>query len=439
MPRRTLLHGPPGPSLRLSLAVVILPMSAARAAAPVPECITAASRSFQSGDFKAVIDQAERCARTGWHPRAHYLAAMAHRALEQDALAVLALRRYLAGDLRDELPRTIAVAKARLAEAQARLIAVTLRLSPAIAAGEQLEVTAERRVGDTVTSLLIVQSSELERHAGELLLQLDAGTWSVTVVRSGHPPVQGSLELVAGGGPQVLSLAPAEVSTAPAQPEVAAPVVPAPAPEREPAPRPASAPTFPRKLWLGSSVTAGGLLVVGGTIPLGLGVRAMSRAGATAPGMCTPGPALASCREAMAAGATLRSAGAGLIGAGVGALASGLTGLAPNPRQRRSAWLVEAAVGGAVTAVGVTMLGLMTPAFNAVNTGNDDPSLHWGDEYTREVVGLSHLHATGAGLTGAGIGLALGAVTGLVVQRRAGRGVTRRARLEPSLGLRLRF
>lgn len=414
-------------TLHCALALVVTGAAPVRAAAPVPDCVTQASATFQRGAFAEVVEQATRCWQDTRHPRAHYLVAMAHLALDQDALAVLALRRYLADDLTDEPTRSVTVAKLRLDEARARIVAVTLQISPPPGTDAVVKITAERPAGERPAMTLTVDAAALETGADGPLLRLDPGAWTLTVRRAGFLPAQQPVELAAGAAPMAVSF------TLTPAPRAPAPVAP---PPSEPPP-----PRFPTRPWLIASGVAGGVMVVAGAPLLAVGTLNSSHALQQAPKDCADGPALDECRKQVARHTGMRGVGAGLLGAGVGALAAGLTGLAPQVRARRIAWAVELGVGLGVAGVGAALVATGLRSFNAINTDNTDPQRRWSDAYAGEVGAQADRHAAGAGLLGAGVGLALGAGAGLLVQRLAGTRADGRARLrlEPAAGLRLRF
>lgn len=402
-------------------ALVLLTSSSAAAAPPLPECVGVATERFQSREFAAAAEAAGQCWQATQHPRAQFLIAMARLAQNHDAQALVALERYLGADLQGEPPRSVATARLKRDEARARTVAVTLQLAPPLAEGEQAEISATR---DDDRSIVV---PPIERDANGPLLRLDAGAWTVTVSRPGFVSATQAVQLAGDARERALEFAMQREQVDEPEPG-------------PPPPPPPPVPKFPRGLWVATTVGNGAVVVISGLVALPVGIVATNRRLQISTEECSPGPALDRCRADFARQTGVRGGGAGALGAGLGLLTSGLTGLAPTARARRIGWGVEFAGGVVATAVGATLLALGLRKFNAVNTNNDDPALYWARPFQVEALGYSTQYTAGAGLLGAGIGLAIGAAAGLLVQSRVdGRGRAARLRLEPATGLRLRF
>ena len=181
-----------------------------------------------------------------------------------------------------------------------------------------------------------------------------------------------------------------------------------------PAPSPAPPPAPPRRVGLtvGLGALAGLALVPGAAL-----VAVGSRRVAARTGACAGDLTDARCVEAgLLAEVQLAGAGGGLLGAGVGLAGAAVTAAFPVARR---VWFGELAGGGALLAIGAGWLAAENVAY--ARTPDDDAL------YLARTGPWLARRTAAAALLGAGIGLALGATTGLVARRRIA--------LRPTLGL----
>lgn len=396
-----------------------LPAAAAAQTAP-PACADAAQSAFNEGQYQGAVLLAEKCWQATLHPRALYLAAMAHLALKHDSQAILALRRYLAGALAGESARSVDVARIRLEQLQARTTPVTLQISPPVARGVQLELGVTREADADPATEFTVDVSTLETGPSGFTLRLEPGAWRLKLSRVGYTPVERAVEVPSSSGEAVVEFAmvleePAPQSPLPPQSE---PAVPAPVQTRSEV-----NPALARGLKIG--LTAGGAGVAAGGVVLAI-VGAVRRKATVS---CDPADVY-SCAAELTGAMRLRSTGASLIGGGLGVMAGGLTWLARDPGTRRKAWFAELGLGGAIVvggAIGLTLGSLQ------LNRASAAPFTSWSEFYDRPgQIG----HTISAGLFGLGVGLIASAGTGMIVQRAArGRwGAASTLRVSPAFG-----
>lgn len=413
----------------LLLAAMTVATSSVHAAPPeaAPPCITQASESFQRGDYVTTVDEARNCWNTSGHPRAHYLEAMGNIALHRDALGLLALERYLGGDLAAESPRSVTVAKLRREEARARTVPVTLNIAPPPGKGVDVKITAVRTAGDSSMTSFTVSNADLEVGADGPLLRLDAGVWKLVLERPGYQAAQEAVELRVGEGPRKLEFAMQLERAAPATPVVAKTPVGA-VGVGEPVDRvdqggfdgKAGVPFAVAKKSMVGGVSAGGISALLGVVLVGVGIAKNGKAEA-----CHSAFGAESCWDALAGSLRMRAAGAGLIGGGVGLLAGGLTWRFGDARTRRKGWIAEAALGGAALVGGAVWTQLSLRELKSSKGGN------WTDFYNDHHA--QPQHAAGVAVVGLGVGLVISSITGLVVQRMydgRGRTMARRLRLD---------
>lgn len=134
----------------------------------------------------------------------------------------------------------------------------------------------------------------------------------------------------------------------------------------------------------------------------GIGVVALGSTQVGKARDCTEGPK--PCAMDLSDGVTNRGAGFTVLGAGVGLIAGGLPWISHSADMRKKVWIAESAIGGALAVAGIAVLGATSSRF--VDSGVA------GDLDTRATGNVA-----GTVMFGLGAGTAIGAITGLVVQR----------------------
>lgn len=165
-----------------------------------------------------------------------------------------------------------------------------------------------------------------------------------------------------------------------------------------------AAPADRRRLALGLGITAAPVFAAG----VGLAVAGRLQYVDTLRGDSCGGSFGPVCANAVVGPVHRASAGFGLLGAAVGLLATSATAAFPVSRQ---AWWIELGVGGALTAAGAGWM--------IANTITLDRALHSGPLV--EVAGRSDRRFGASVVVGLGAGATLGALTGLLLHRRASR------------------
>lgn len=323
-------------------------------------------------------------------------AAASRHAAGHYAHAVAYSREYLARN--DISAEDRAEAKAQLGEALTRVYPVRVGVSVAPGGDGTLSVVAQhiaRESGDLRPDLLFPVSSS--GGSGSLTLELDPGLWAIRAQGPGYRTVEQRVQVSKGAKLEVAL----QVSLAP-----------------RPIPGGATSasdlePQTVKKITLGVGVAGGVIAVTGAAVTVigGLRVRSVGDLGAAGE---TP---LDRTRN-FATSLRIREAGVVVLGSGAGVIAGGLTWLIKDPKQRRTAWIAEAAVGGA--AIGAGIVGLFvdprTKSFNLENLPSvADTADEWNTHYTRHRRSVGH---TFSSLTlGLGVGLTASALTGLILQR----------------------
>lgn len=377
------------------------------AAAP-PACVREATEALGRGEAEAAALGGEACFEAEGHAQGLLLASQAWLQAGRLAHARLDAERFLALGTGSRSARKVAELVRDTATGRAGT--AWLAVSPAVASGSAGTVTATR--ADPAWPPLRARWDELGVDEGAATLVLDPGEWTVTIARPGFRELEipvtcaeGEVTTIAvdliaeGGGP------------------------PAPAPTAPPRVDPRS-----RRPWGIAGGAVGGAAVLGGAVTFGLGFRPLV---AVLHSMsCGTDAEVDGCRRPLAGLIERTAGGAGLLGAGAGVLVGGLSGLVPGESARHKLWIAEAIVGGVMTGGGIGLLVRGSSSFSAANTG---------DPWQRERVQRGgEAYVAGAGVLGAGLGLAVTAATGLVielVERRRGRRAAR-ARRD---GLMLRF
>jgi hypothetical protein len=344
-------------------------------------CVRAASEALERGEFEAAGLRGEACHRHG-EARGLVFAAQGWLRAGRLARASLAARKFMAfGPATDR--RGKRSAKLVLDAVAEQAGTIRLALAPAVSGGESVVVTAERL--DPPAAPFKVGWEELDEGDGASVA-LEPGTWALTLARPAY--AERRIEVTSAAG-QVTTVAvdmvaeTGEVASSPPKVvdrrrrgwAIAAPAVAVPA-------------------------SAGGAaLLAVGLPPLGQVYGDMS---------CQTGGDVDGCRRP-AAGLTERSAGgAALLGAGLGVAVAGFSGLVRRDSLRRRLWIGEAVAGGALAIGGAVLLTYGGTEFAAFNT-----AAAWDAGRTARA---GRFYVGGAGLLGAGLGLAATAGVGLVAE-----------------------
>lgn len=380
------------PTALLALSLALGPASAraAPAAAEIEARRAAALRLHEERRFAEAAALLERLADETGRSDLLFDAGQARFAAGHRAHALRLWETYARapGRTSDDL----AVVARRLADARALLTALALLVHvPA----DMSEVTATLRrrydPADQQRPPLVLAGLRPVGGAATAEVALDPGVWELVVAGGGR---EARLELHVDRSPRAI-----ELSLQPA-------AAPSPAP---PAGPPERARSVPLMLGLGA---VGGAAAISGAVLAGLGASrfgARTRACAADLGdpRCVESELLAEIRQT--------GAGGGLLGAGFGIGVAAITAALP---VRRRAWIAELAAGGGLLVLGAAWLAGENVAY-ARATGDAD--------YLARVEPWLARRTVAATLLGAGLGLGLGATTGLVVRRRM--------TLRPTLGL----
>jgi hypothetical protein len=234
-----------------------------------------------------------------------------------------------------------------------------------------------------------------------VMLQLDPGVWRLQVDDPALAPVDVQVEVLAQPGDPVLL-------------------------DLRPPPEDTGLPPPQRRRLIG---VLGGL--GGAVLGVGVGLTVRGELAQFRPALSRPGcDDLLTCRRSVASAASGRSTGAALIGAGAGMLVGGLTGMISDPRQRRLAWILELALGGAGVVGGSFAVALAARGFDRENVTQGRP---WGDPtYVGTIDRRADQHTIAAAGLGLGSGLAFSAAAGLLRTRVH----YHRQRVRPALGVR---
>ncbi len=300
------------------------------------------------------------------------------------AHAIALTDEYLAIKKVGAAERKAAEAQRRAAIVQTGAAAVTVRFAAPPAGAVATEIVAQfipRDSGDIRPDLVFATTP-----GAATTLQLDPGFWTLRAQADGHQANEQRVEISKGKTATVgLELAPAPKDTSPS-------VIPTDTPQR---PRMVP-PAVVRRHKLGFGV-AGGVVAAAGIGVVALGSVQMGNARD-----CTG--THDTCAGDFSRGVTNRGAGLTVLGGGLGLIAGSLPWLARDAKVRKKAWIAEAAIGGALTVAGLVALGLTRQSFfDSLDSGKTDA----------KAVG----NVAGAVLFGLGIGTAVSAVTGLLVQR----------------------
>lgn len=282
-------------------------------------------------------------------------------------------RKEAEAQLREALPQTVSVAVTATADAAAPNVTIVTKYIP-------------RESGDVRPDLLFAGGQ-----GGTTSLQLDPGFWDVRVQAEGLAASERRIEVIKGQTAVVtlrLTAAPKDVPT-PMGPNLPREVPPA----------------VVRRHLLGFGV-AGGVFAA-----VGVGMVAAGSVKAGKAETCE-GPKFAGCALILGSGLSIRATGTQLLGGGLGLIAGSLPWLARDAEVRRKVWIAETAMGAVFAVGGVAMAIVSGKRFIEANRTIDDWDQHYAD------YGRLPLHAVGNTLLGFGVGTAIGAVSGMLVQRK---------------------
>ncbi len=361
----------------------------------VPPCIAELVAYNQRTWYPEILAAVDACAAASGHPRVHYYTGIAHLGLHQRARAILAFRQYLAeGSAEPQRLREIADARATQTMQEAGSVILEF-VPPALPGPVLVEVQPDGAAS------FVVDVARLETQVDGTVLWLDPGRHHLEFKR-GEPSLKHEVVIAVG---EVSRL---RVNLAPKPTLVPAPVQPR-----------TVRPTFPARAWFGATGSLAGANLVAAISLTAVGSAAFRDARAIADDACDP-VSLRLCHEALVRPTLHRGLGAGFLGVGLGALAGSLTALAPTDVARRRVWYGELGGGLILAAAGSAVLGVFLKRFNqtngVVNAGNPP----WSDaEYQADIAANARGYVSGAALLGAGVGLAVSAAAGLLVQRYA--------------------
>lgn len=366
------------------------------AAAPPPPCVREATEALARGETEAAARAGEACFEAEGHAQGLLLASQAWLQAGRLAHARLDAERFLS-------LRTGAKSARRVAEmvrdtATQRSGTAWLAVSPAVA-GDAGTLTATR--ADPAWPPLRARWDELGVDEGAATLVLDPGAWTVAISRPGFQELRVEVSCAEG---QVTTIA-ADLLPVDSGP-----------PQDPPAERGAG--RGGRRAWAIAGGTIGGAAVVGGAAIYAASFRPL--AGVFQGMSCGPDASTDLCRRPIAGLVERTAGGAAMLGAGAGVLVGGLSGLVREESARHKLWTAEAIAGGVLTGGAVALLAYGSTYFSTANT--DDP-------WPRAAVARGgEFYVAGAGLLGAGLGLAATAASGLIVelvQRRSARRAAR--------------
>lgn len=344
-------------------------------------CVRAASEALERGEFEAAGLRGEACHRHG-EARGLVVAAQGWLRAGRLARASLAARKFM----------TFGPATDRRGKRSARLVldtvaeqagTVSLALAPAVGGGEPVVVTAERL--DPPAAPFKVAWDELDEGDGASVA-LEPGTWALTFARPGYAERRIEVTSAAGQATTVAVDMVAETG--------------------EQATPPPKFVDRRRRAWAIAAPAVAAPAIAGGAALLGVGLPPLGQVYGDM--SCRAGGDVDDCRRP-AAGLTERSGGgAALLGGGLGVAVAGFSGLVRRDVARRRLWIGEAVAGGALAVGGAVLLTYGGTAFATANT-----AATWDAARTGRA---GRFYIAGAGLLGAGLGLAATAAVGLVAE-----------------------
>jgi hypothetical protein len=329
-------------------------------------------------------------------PNFRFNAAVSRYGAGHHAHTIAYTRQYLAsGTLKPEDRKE---AEAQLNEALRK--AVTVRVT--------LRAPADGSTAATIVARHVARASSdirpdlefpvtLARQQATVALELDPGAWQIVVSGRGYADHTKKIELTPGTPSSLevaLTLAVADVApgNAPGSREVPAGVV--------------------RKMVIGSFAAGGVVSAVGIALPIAGAVKV----GRLDNYMCNPMTGAedpyAQCRSDWRNAYRTRDVGMAVLGGGIGLLAGGVTWMIKDTAPRRTAFVVESAIGGVALVGGFASLFATTRSFNEINRMET-----WSaaDPDVQVRVGG---HAVSMFTLGLGVGLLTSSLVGLGVQRK---------------------
>lgn len=337
-----------------------------------------------------------------WHdfkePRFLFNAAITRYTARHYAHAVAYLNEYLAlaavtGADRVEAQAQLEVAHREVTNVQAKVRTEGVSGPVSVSARRVSELRSDLR-----PPLPVKLSPAAGGHGGAI--ELDPGTWTLRAEAPGAAPAEVEVKVVVGTPTLAeLTLRPLPQETGPAKGPVDT--------ERK---------IDGRKAMI-VSIGVGAGLAVGGAVLTGVGQALKFGPAVAKPAAeCATDPALIGCSKAVRSGLELRSAGAGVLGAGVGVAISSVAWGLKSERSRRTAWIVEAGVGGAALVGGI--VGLVIGA-NQVNRANAafqaSDAATWAE--IQGAKGPAAVYTASSAIVGLGAGLATSAAIGLGLSR----------------------
>lgn len=285
-------------------------------------------------------------------------------------------------------------AEAQLREARSGVVPVQATVSVAPGGPGTVTLVAQhiaRDSGDVRPELLF--PAPLVGLRADRTLELDPGTWIIRAQGEGYVTVDQRVQ-VTKDSPGVatlrLELTQADV---PVQPpgSGAVPVA------------------LARRMKLGFAIGGGVVAAVG----IGVLAYGQSRIGSLRNKTCSD---TYECMLSLGGGITARGLGVMAVGGGLGLLTGGVTWAIKDPVKRRTAWIAETAVGGASLLGGFIALFFVPDLYYKDTQRVNDGELTWDDHYARNRHSVGHAFSNL--FFGAGAGLVVSGVSGLVVQRK---------------------
>lgn len=260
-------------------------------------------------------------------------------------------RQYLAsGTLKPEDRKE---AEAQLNEALRR--AVTVRVTLRAPADGTTEATIVARHVARASSDIrpdLAFPVKLVRQQVTVALELDPGAWQIVATGRGYAESTKQVELTPGT-PSSL-----EVALTPAVADVA----PGNAPQDRQVP-----PEVVRKMMIGSWAAGGAVTAIGIALPIAGAVKVGGLDNYTCDPVSGAEDPYAQCRTDFRNAYRTRDVGMAMLGGGIGLLAGGLTWMAKGTAPRRTAFVIEGAIGGVALIGGFASLFATTRSFNEIN------------------------------------------------------------------------
>lgn len=312
-------------------------------------------------------------------PRFLFNAGTTRYAAHQYAHAVVHFKAYIARG--DVSPADLRDAQAQLDEVRNKVATATLSIRVPPGAGNEVEFVVRRVTNRRDARPELRFTAAPTGDLATLVLQLEPGVWSVQLHGAGYETIDQSFDL-RGLAAQRFNLSLTAVRRG----------------------EPEAPPTHkPREFAIGQAAL-GGIMTAAGVTVLAAGVTQRNNLSSC--------ERVDECKEDLTRALNIRDVGAGVFGGGAGLLASSLVWLGRDAELRRKLWIGGGILGGVVAAGGAIGFGVTTSAFNSAKISSS-----WSDYYSD--TGHAPLRAVSTASLGLGVGLVLGSVAGLIVQRRA--------------------